>query len=253
MNSGLWHALFRDSRGESVYLEIDSVVRRLLIEKHLVMKTPIFSLIFEASWRDAFIELFSGVFGSHSIDGGTHLFWYIDYVQKTRRRLIVYKDTLTTPEGGVVIPLTPEHIAEGMHARTLMPSTALTLILVQGVEKLACGGGPSQLTYLSIMMAKWNTLLSRFGSKADIPATNIYCGDNTLFQIESLMPDSTSLATSIDLLLYSSPIMNMVDEALATTTLGNTVDALLPTLNHLYTKEALPKDFEFTLPKIIIQ
>ena len=253
MNSVLWHALFGESRGEFVYLEIDSVVRRLLIEKHLVMETPIFKLIFDAPWRDAFVELFSGVFGSHSSDSGTHLFWYIDYVQRTRRSLVVHKDTLTTREGDVVIPLTLEHIAEGVRARTLMPSTALTLILVHGVEKLACGGGSSQLTYQSITMEKWNTLLGRFGEKADVPATNIYCGDNTLFQVTSPTTGTYSLATSIDLLLYNSQISNTVDDALSVTTMGSVVDAMLPTLNHLYTKETMVQNFKLTLPNIIIQ
>ncbi|MFZ2252995.1 MAG: hypothetical protein WAW13_02335 [Minisyncoccia bacterium] len=253
MNSVLWHAFFGESRGEFVYLEIDSVVRRLLIEKHLVTETPIFNLIFESSWREAFVELFSGVFGSHSIGTGTHLFWYIDYVQKTRRGLLVHNDLLVTREGDVVIPLTAEDIAEGLRTRTLMPSTALTLILIHGVEKLACGGGPSQLTYLSLMMERWSTLLARFGQRTDIPATNIYCGDNTLFQIASSAISTISLATCIDLLLYNSSISDTVDTALETTSMGAMVDALLPTLNHLYTKETNQYDSPCTLSNINIQ
>ena len=253
MNSVLWHTLFEDTRGEFVYLEIDSVVQRLLIEKHLVSETPIFNLIFNASWRSAFVELFSGVFGSHTHDSGTHLFWYIDTVQKTRRRLILHGDSLMTIEKDVVISLIPESIIELLRMRTLMPSTALTLILVQGEEKLACGGGPSQLTYLSAMMERWSTLRARFGESIEIPASNIYCGDNTLFQTLSPRTSKCSLATSIDLLLYSSSISNAVDSVLTTISMNNAVDALLPTLNHLYTKETITPDFMFTLPKIIIQ
>lgn len=252
MNSLLWQELFGESRGENVYLEIDSVVRRLLMEKHLVSDTVICNLLFKEEWRDAFVELFSGVFGSHDAHSGTHFFWYIDYGQRTRRRLLVHHGALVTREGDVQIPLTSESIFEGLRTRTLMPSTALILILIHGVEKLACGGGHSQLTYLSVMMEQWNILLARFGHVARIPTTNIYCGDNTLFQVTSRRTNTHHLATCIDLLLYSVSISQVVDEALEVASMNTAVDALLPTLQHLYSKQPIPHDVLCTLPEIIM-
>lgn len=253
MNSVLWHTLFKDTRGEFVYLEIDSVVERLLLEKHLVSETQIFNLIFNTSWRAMFVELFTGVFGSHNGESGTHLFWYIDYAQKTRRSLFMHKDSLVTKEGDVAIPITPESIAKGLQTRTLMPSTALTLILIHGVEKLACGGGHSQLTYLSTMMEKWNILLSRFNQNTETPNPAIYCGENTLFQGMSQATGKTSLSSCIDILLYSSDISSFIDQALTETSIAATVDAMIPSLNNLYSKEVFKQDYVFDIPKIIIQ
>lgn len=253
MNSVLWHTLFKDTRGEFVYLEIDSVVQRLLLEKHLVSETQIFNLIFNTSWRAMFVELFAGVFGSHNGESGTHLFWYIDYAQKTRRSLFILNNSLVTKEGDVTIPITPESIAEGLRTRTLMPSTALTLILIHGVEKLACGGGHSQLTYLSTMMEKWNILLARFSQNTETPNPAIYCGENTLFQGTSQATGKTPLSSCIDILLYSSDISSFIDQALTETSMAATVDAMIPSLNNLSSKEVSRQDYVFDIPKIIIQ
>ncbi len=238
MNAVLWRELFKGTRGDFVYLEIDSVVRRLLLLKHLVIDTPVHRLIFDPAWRALFVELFSGVMGSHTPNSGTHLFWYIDHTGSRRRGLRIERDHLVTEEGDVAIALTPESIASGLSHRTLMPSSALLLIVLQGVEGLTSGGGPSQLEYLSHMMEQWTELLARMGMTApDIPTCSILCGDTALFEIKQAEAEKSALGTLVDHVLYTDDISGTIDAALATTKIRSTVDAMLPTLYYLYTGE----------------
>jgi len=236
LTSILWHELFSSGRGDFVYLEIDTVVRRLLLQKHLVQETFIFSLIFNVEWRTAFVELFSGVMGSHTPETGTHLFWHIDHTQKTRRSLFIHGGTLVTREGDVSFPLTPEHIAKGLENRTLMPSSALLLIVIQGVEGLAAGGGPSQLEYLGSFMGAWEKLLQRFGHTVSLPTASILCGDTALFQMHHGKDTFCGLASLIDIFLYEKDIQGRIDDALATTPIKDTADALMPRLYEMYTR-----------------
>ena len=237
MNNILWHKLFGDERGDLVYLEIDSVVRTLLLEKHIPAKTDIHQLLFKREWREKFVELFNGIQGSHDDDSGTHLFWYIDYVANTRRRLTISGDNLITTDSSVIIPLTEEAIAKGLIARTLMPSSALTLIIVQEVENLTCGGGPSQLDYLLAYFRQWKTLLECFGKNKNIASPSILCEGSTLFQVTDTKREACEVATLIDLLLYTSDRTTLVDKALTSTSISPSIDAMIPTYYKLFAKE----------------
>ena len=236
MNAILWRTLFGSVRGELVYLEIDSVVRRLLLEKHLVKETCIQRLLCDATWRAAYEELFSGVSGSHTESSGTHFFWYVDRVRCIRRSLRVQGDVLTTEDGEVEIPLSPESLSEKLHARDIVPSSALLLLIVHAEEKLACAGGLSQLDYLPHMMKQWRLLLERFSEALeDVPHTGIFAGEQVLFSIADAM-QKEKIASLLDLLLYGSAHGSMIERALETMPLAVTIDAMMPTLYWLVTR-----------------
>ncbi|MBX9906984.1 hypothetical protein K2X96_03755 [Patescibacteria group bacterium] len=250
MNSILWKQLFGDSRGEFVYLEIDTVVRRLLLTKHLVSDTPIFQLLFNKKWRMLFVELFSGVSGSHTLDTGTHFFWYIDQEQERRRGLFLKGDLLSTEEGDVAVTLTPESIAQGLSARTLMPSSALVLITLQGVEGLSCGGGSSQLEYLPVMMEQWNMILDTFSYKVTVPSAQIVCGHNALFSTTSVS-GRQSCSSLFDILLYEKNSKNIIDTALKDVTVRDSINAMMPILYQLQTGIKIETPFPKTIHKIL--
>lgn len=252
LNVLLWKELFGDSRGDFVYLQIDDVANRLLLEKHLKAETDVYRLLFVSNWRESFVALFSNVVGSHTANSGTHFFWYIDAQQKTRRRLIVEGDTLVTEEKDVVIALSPERIAEGLELRELMPSTALMLIIIHGVEKLACAGGPSQLMYLTLILTQWRALLERWGQSTQTPTSQIWCGDNALFKTKGALAPASSLASLFDLYLYAEDRSTFVDETLLTTTISASVDALIPLLYTMYTQEKVPKSFSPHITSLMI-
>ena len=253
MNGVLWHQLFGNERGDFVYLEIDSVVRRLLLEKYIPNRTDIYNLIFERAWREKFIELFSGIQGSHDSDSGTHLFWYIDQTALTRRRLVINGGNLVTLDGTVAIPLKEETIAEGLRARKLMPSSALTLIIVQEVENLTCGGGPSQMHYLSSYTTQWAALLNHFGKMENKPKSIIWCGDCNLFSITNVEKNDSKSATLIDVLLYTEKRSQTVDTELARIELSSVVDAIIPTLYTIYTGQKTNFEPNYKIPTIEIK
>ncbi len=254
LNSILWNELFGTSRGDFVYLEIDCVVKDLLLTKHLVQETNVYRLLFKSEWRNSFIEFFAGIPGSHTDNSGTHFFWYIDYKNETRRRLILSNDSLCTEEGDLHIALTPESIASGLENKTLMPSTALLLIVVHAAESLACAGGPSQLLYLEMLMEKWQLLLCIQGGSEEvvIPYTGIWCGDNALFQMENVYTSVPKLATLIDCLLYEESFQKKADSALQQHTVMETVEAMVPTLHYMYTKVHQPIEYISTISTITI-
>jgi hypothetical protein len=247
MNNILWHQLFGDERGELVYLEIDSVVRKLLLEKHLLKETDVYNLIFNPKWRAKFVEFFNGIQGSHDTDSGTHLFWYIDKKARTRRRLIISGGNLVTPDGLTTIPLTQADITKGLLSRTLMPSSALTLIVVQEVENLVCGGGPSQLDYLSSYAKEWRALLTCFGEEKLGVTPDILCEGSAVFSIDNTSKEQRKIATLIDLLLYTENSSALVDNVLASTLITDSINAMVPIFFTLFTKQKV----DVSLPQSI--
>jgi hypothetical protein len=131
-----------------------------------------------------------------------------------------------------------------------MPSSALTLIIVQEVENLTCGGGPSQMDYLSSYTARWTQLLTYFDRTGSGDKPVIWCGDDTLFCIADKTETSTQLATLADILLYTEQTSSKIDEALSTTTIAAVVDAMIPSLYSIYTHKEVPKTTKYFVPKI---
>ena len=253
MNNVLWHELFAKQRGDFVYLEMETVVRRLLLDRHLVSDTDIFKLLFTPAWQKVFVTLFNDIPYSHTTHSGTHLFWYVDYQAQTRKRLLITNGTLTTPEGDVSINLNPECIAQGLTNRTLMPSSVLSLLIIHAVEKLACGGGASQLQYLPEFMMQWQLLLAEQGAPSQhMPNSAILCGHQALFQNGIDGQVKPSLSTLIDVLLYKKDITTTLDQLLMTTPIAPSVDALIPILHTLFTRQQNLQSFPLDIPSLKI-
>lgn len=253
MNNVLWHQLFSDERGDLVYLEVDCVVRQLLLNKHLITETPIYRLIFDRDWREKFVELFYGIQGSHDIESGTHLFWYIDQTTLTRQRLIIAGDTLVTPNKEIVIPLTPDAIIEGVENKTLLPSSALTLVLVQEVENLTCGGGSSQIQYLTAYAKAWAKLLGHFGQIDSGTKAKIWSGECNLFSITNKKGAQVNQATLIDILLYEDGRQEKIDDHLQSTKFSTVINNMIPAQYKLYLRETGEADIPFSGPTILIK
>jgi hypothetical protein len=232
MNAILWKSLFGDSRGEFVYIPIEDIVVKLLLAKHLKTDTTLGKVLFEKKWRDSFATLF---YPKQTKPKGTEFFWYIDYKENASRPLSLVGNSLQTHEGDVTISLTPEGIEKGLRNKTLMPSTALMMILLQGEEGVACGGGPNQLEYLDEYMSKWAHLCSEHGVETNIPTTQIWCEANTLFHIKNSEGNSEP-ATLFDVLLHCDNPSSFIDEALKNTSINSSVDTLIPTFYYLYTR-----------------
>jgi hypothetical protein len=237
LNAVWWKTLFGEARGELVYLEIESVVRRLLLEQHLITETPLHKIFFDAQWRSRYLTLFEGIFGAHGENFGTHFFWYADRVKNMRRQLFVRGDIMETANGDVSISLTPDAVREKIVSRELVPGTALNLITVHAEGLLASAGGLSQIEYLKTMSERWNKLLGSFGEAHALPNPSIFCGEQALFGL-CTEDGRVSLASLMDLYLYMEDDRNTaIDHAIEEAPFYGTLDAMMPTLYWLLTRE----------------
>ncbi len=182
INHRIWKRLFREhSRpSELVYIELESIVSRLL-EKDLFDESTIcHQLMFEPELRGRLIENLDGERGcwqyekllrrcsgaaaeegisATNVAQGTMFFWGVD----TRGRsipLCVYKDET---QAGVdlrgvdstgklwTIPFTPTGIAQGLQNGFLLPSIFTSYLLVSIARGVSCIGGYYQADYLPIM------------------------------------------------------------------------------------------------------
>ena len=158
-----------------------------------------------------------------------------------------------TLDYSVTIALTEEAIAKGLRARTLMPSSALTLIIVQELENLTCGGGPSQMQYLSSYATQWSKLLSCFEQASGKRKPTIWCGDCNLFSITNAKKDHVESATLIDLLLYTEDKLPLIDSELAATSLSSSIDAMIPALYTINTHQKTAFQADCAIPSIMIR
>lgn len=240
INQILWKKLFNSTRGDLIYLEIDTVVRNLLLEKHIFGRTNITSLLFNQEWREAFHSLFDNVQGSHQgLALGTELFWYIDEQDEKRKSLFIEGNDLVSLDRKIKIALTPDIIYSHILKRILLPSTALTLIITHLEEKLASAGGFSQVKYLGDIQNAWETLLSRFCIKKNFPNPSIFSGEFCIACLEGKGEKQT--ASLIDILLYidthKKTIGDIINNTLENTSVLKSVHAMVPDLLRLATGE----------------
>ncbi len=243
LNHLVWRSLFGDTRGDLVYCEIESVVRRLFLEEHLVQGTVLHRLLFDAAWRRMYLELFEGISGAHSTEGalrGTHFFWLADKRTHSRRQLVVRDGALTTPEGDWVVPLTPEAVYEKLLTRELVPGTALSLLTIHVEGLLACAGGLSQIEYLKHIVDRFEVLLEYFGEMHPMPHPSIFSGEHALLGLKRA-DGAVELASLFDVLLYLEGDRGaLIDAALEVAPFCATLDAMMPTLYALLTREISP-------------
>lgn len=219
-----------------IHLEQETLVAELLTKHHLKAETVVSAVLFDTKTREAFVKHFDGITGSHNSkkNKGTQLFWALN--EKNRISLTIKDDALTSAEHKLKIPLTPAAITKALAAKQLMPSMALSYIVLAFYYGLACEGGFSQVNYLTDMKAAYHKLLAenkKFATEqAHLPEipTDFYSGDFVL----ALLGVSGILApaTPLDLILYENKSTDATLRKLARTlTLRQ---ATLPMFPELY-------------------
>ncbi len=182
VNHRFWQHLFRDKsrRPELVYIELESIVGRLL-EKDLFDKSTIcYQLMFDPELRQRLIESLDGqrgcwqyekllrrgsesavVNGANAIDSsqGTMFFWGVDAKGK-KIPLCVMEDQngkgfelRGTDDGGRpwTVPFTSTDISQGLQDGRLLPSIFTSYLLVSIARGINCIGGYYQADYLPVM------------------------------------------------------------------------------------------------------
>lgn len=189
-----------------IYLTQETIVAELLTRFHLLKNTVINRLLFDTDWHRAFTKYFDGLTGAfNSVNGnGSWLFWSV----KDGQRVSLHKenDNLVSADNKYSVALKPEAIARALANQEIMPTMALTFIVLSFYYGLNCGGGFSQVDYLPKMRTAYASVLLDFclkDSVADQVQTDFLSLDYAFLSLQA--GTRQVLATGVDMLLYGKP------------------------------------------------
>ncbi len=212
-NYKLWKQFFAPSNvtpPDLIYLELETMVVRLLTEYHLYKDTVINHILFDPDYEPLVNSYFEGIFGSFSREeeSGTYLFWALPKGAKYKLQLWRKGKYLVSKDETYKIELTPENIQRAMEEKELIPGLLLDFITVSFYYGLKCLGGFNQVNYLTYMKngyIKMNTDLENYRS-IEVCAraqTKELCDGLTIAFLEDPKGEMV-LATGPDLILYGN-------------------------------------------------
>ncbi len=181
INHALWPKFFHGAKGAEerkqvvpnlLYLEIETLVTRLMLEKHLADKASlVHRALFDPAFRPLILKHFNGIPGAFSIekDWGTYFFWYVDD-KGHRVRLYLKGDHLESKLGMHKVPCTPEGIAEALRRKEIFPSMLMCYLLVSLYYGMKCLGGFCQVNDLTMTKKAWEAILREAGEGKEADA-----------------------------------------------------------------------------------
>ncbi len=234
LNDVLWRQVFGSSRGSLIYLQAESLVRKLLLDYHLDTETIINKILFDSTTRHAYVEHYNGVVGAHTEKAkGTHFFWYVTKEHKRVQLWLEQSESgsnLVSSDNSITIPLTPQSIRKELQNYQLLPSMALCYSMLSFYYGLTLGGGFSQIQYLGDMKQAYKKVTG----KESTVRTDIFTGEFVaigLFNKKKTVP-----ASLIDLLLYGKgDIGDIIDQRFESVTVGESLDLMMPEFVHIIT------------------
>ncbi len=223
VNSHLWPRLFHPPAGASpsdraaipvpdlLYLEIETLVTRLLLRWHLADTTSLlYRTLFDPRLMSLIHERFNGIPGAFSLEKGwgTYFFWAMD--EKLHRvRLMLSADgtRLTSHDGVISIPWTPEALAEALTIKRIHPSMLLSYLTVSLYYGMKCLGGFCQVNDLTRTKEEWMRILRETGEDEEARAvepvqTKELGGDGMVLPYFPTTGGSFVPATGIDMILH---------------------------------------------------
>jgi hypothetical protein len=160
LNAVLWERAMPLHAGmpRLIYLPLEAVTVKLLQESLRNAGDPLAAMLFEPAARELALELFAGVPGAWSAEGGSHFLWG----RVRKGRLVPLRLSGAELRGhGARLELRAEIVAAQLAAGTLVPGTLLQLLaLLQ--HGFRCLGGANQVDYLPLMIERmeiWCRLL----------------------------------------------------------------------------------------------
>ncbi|OGJ56649.1 hypothetical protein A3D88_02615 [Candidatus Peribacteria bacterium RIFCSPHIGHO2_02_FULL_52_16] len=209
INYMLWPTLFRNAQDvpNLIYVDIESVVRRLLLRHHLTKNTLIYRMMFDPAARTLFLKYFNNLHGAFSLENksGSVLFWGID-AQGHRVRLMLHDAALQSEDGVLRFELTPEAISDALRNRKMYPSMALCYLMISLYYGMKCLGGFCQVHDLTVIKDAWGQLLTDLGETKEAEAlapvqTKELGGDGLVLAYTKTREDDIVPATGIDMIL----------------------------------------------------
>ncbi len=233
-NYVFWKKMPTGIATDLIYIPQETIVNKLLLRYHLQEKTIIHELLFNQVWQESFLKHFDGLTGSfsQSLRKGSFLFWGLH--DGVRVQLHYRSGCLISDDGALSYELSPESIRYALEHNLLMPSLALSYIVLSFYYGLTLGGGSGQVSYLSDLRFAYRTLLNTMiGEEAEKFLDGLetsYLSSDFAFISLSLGSRQT-LATSLDLLLYGSEeAVARIRHVAETLPLSSALDNLMPEL-----------------------
>ena len=209
INFKMWPALFKNSPNlpNLIYLDIESLVRRLLLRHHLRNDSLIHRMMFDQNCRALFLKHFNNLHGAFSVENksGSVLFWGID-PNGHRVRLMLNENTLQSEDGNMKFELTPAAIEEALRSRKIYAGMALCYLVVSLYYGMKCLGGFCQVHDLTVIKDAWSQLLKELGEHAEAEAlvpvqTKELGGDGLVLAYTKTRDGDIVPATGIDMIL----------------------------------------------------
>lgn len=214
-NLELWRRFFAPSKTphpQLVYLELESLVVRLIVEHHLFKDTTIHRILFSPHYEPLIRQYFDGIFGAFSTqdNAGTYLFWALPKESRYAVQLFKEGNFLVSKDRSYRIELIPETIQKALLSRELIPSLMLDYIVVAFYYGVKCLGGFNQVNYLTFMK---NAYIKMLVDRENYRGIEVCARSQTKEQCEgftiAFLEDAKKRivpATGLDLILYGSDL-----------------------------------------------
>jgi hypothetical protein len=250
INHRLWPHLFHPTHNhtqkpapELVYLDIESLVTKLMLDRHLDPASVFHSVLFNPELRGRALQTFNNLPGAYSLehDWGTFFFWGRD--EKGHRvRLLLGEDSLVAPNAKLEIALTPESIRQALLERRIFPSMLLCYLMVALHYGMKCLGGFSQVHDLTMIKDAWADFLTQYGRGDEAAAldpvqTKELSGDGMVLAYITTQQGDLTPATGVDMaLMESDTSLEHYAELSRRVTLAQMMEPMLPEIySVLYT------------------
>jgi hypothetical protein len=190
INEQLWNLFFsketRSGIPKLVYLNIEEIVRQLVVADLADENSLLYRLLFEQGVRRIYLHEFSNLYGCWSNYSGTHFFWGVGPKLTLHPLRLNHSQThlvaLHSSGQDRSIPLQPDAIIEAVLSRRIIPSIFTEMFLLAFVEGYTLLGGFNQVDYLAWMRVQHERCLLRLGEWplaarfARTPTDGLICG-----------------------------------------------------------------------------
>lgn len=235
-------------KNDLVYIEVERLMRQLLLEVHIMHDTLINQIIFDVTYRNLYLKYFDGVTGAHTGHvHGTQLFWYIDRAHGKRIALSVHKThhdqyALQSEDKSIIIPLNPEEISKHLSDYSIFPCLAFCYSTISFYYGITLGGGFSQINYLEHMKKAYQNIVksSMYESieTSQQIDTNIFTGEFVVVGISN--KTKTIPATLMDIFLWGSDSTNKdLANRFSTQMIGESLDMMMHEFAHIISPKSI--------------
>lgn len=259
LNLAMWPTLFSGGAPGLIYLEIETIIKELLVRRHLHSGTLINRLLFDPKCIELVYKHFNNIDGAFSLEKGwgSYMFWALDH--KGRRVALQLKDErLVSKTGEYEFAFTPEGLDKALRAQQIFPGMLLCYLMTSLYYGMKCLGGFSQVHDLTEAKEAWMAMLEELGESGEAAAvlpmqTKEYGGDGMM--LAYLPPKNGKIipAYGIEMAINpDKPGFSKYVESSKNVTISEAIAPMMPEIyNVLYQQDERNPDLEALSPSDI--